>query len=265
MIRLGYARNSQRWKLRAALLIIAGLMVTGYLGVKWPQWRARAQMRYWAGRCANYSKPADFVVFDEDESRSAALLASGRGYSYDPFMSGAACFTPAEWSHVPWMVPCRAAIFLHERRAASTPFLAYCSVGIVNAIPTKLSEARDIYFQAGPAPRLTTSAGGWTGASITFDSLVLRLRPDDRLRIFAGQLDPSAGDQFSFIVEVNGVRDTVQVRVMPNGSATFTTHVGQTYALGSSTYWSFDKDHNIFETTNAPAKSTMPATDISGK
>ena len=87
---------------------------------------------------------------------------------------------------------------------------------------------------------------------------LLDLNPDDRLRVFAGQADPMAGDQFSFIVEVNGVRDTVSARVGANGSVTFTTHVGQTYYLGM-TYWSFDKDHNIFEPTNAPAKSTLPA------
>jgi len=194
------------------------------------------------------------------------LLASDSGYGRDPFLSGAACFIPAEWSHVAWMMPCRATIFLHECRSATGPqFLAYCSVGCINGGITRLSEARDVYFQAGPAPRLTTSAGGWTGASITFDTLVLRLRPDDRLRVFAGQPDPLAGDEFSFVVEVNGVRDTVKGRVTPNGSATFTTHVGQTYPLGSTTYWSFDKDHDIFEPTNAPAKSTMPATDIPGK
>ena len=265
MIRLGYARNSQRWKLRAALLIIASLMVTGYLGAKWPAWRANAQMRYWAARCANYSKPSDFVVFDEDESRSAALLASGRGYSRDPFMSGAACYIPAEWWHVAGLSDCRATIFLHERHGTTgSPFLTWCSVGCVNGGVMKLSEARQIYFLAGPAPRPVTTADGWTGSSMTFTPLVLILRPDDRLRVFAGQPDPAAGDQFSFIVEVNGVRDTVAARVGPNGSVTFTTHVGQTYSLGC-TYWSFDKDHKIFETTNAPSKSTMPANDVPGK
>jgi hypothetical protein len=78
------AVRSRRWIYRAIFAcLLLGLSVAGW---KWgPGWWWRAEILYWQHGCLQFSLPPDAVVYEEDPTGAAALMAGNAKYHPYPF------------------------------------------------------------------------------------------------------------------------------------------------------------------------------------
>ena len=206
------------------------IAVAGVAGVMWGRdvWLAR-QNRAAIAVCGAYVAPQEQVVFEMQGGRITTLV-------------------PARpWAQ--WWTPSKdyPTVFLHQLRdrapSGAWPAAELVAVevepqGMYSFNSTRTSDQRLIciaprqVWKAGIEPSVTTVAGS--------THLVIVPQEGDHLRIYAGHIvsgDPSA---FSFDVEYNGQRQTVQ-GYLKNNQIELEPQAGQTVAGGGWTpcvFWS---------------------------
>ncbi len=165
--------------------------------------------------------PPEQVVYEEDPEKAAALLASGQGYVRRGI---AACLRPAAWERFGWHHIHACPVFLHARR---TPGGEERVVTIDISEPARSNAATEpiILLQLNavvPGSLLRPADAPLLGAQ-TFSVF---LGPADRARVYAGQPDAADPTHFTFDVEVNGQRTTIDGHLADGGTVTLKPRAG---------------------------------------
>ena len=198
--------------------IIALIVVVGGVAL----WRAgppfvrQVRYVYWQSQCMNFTAPPNFVAYEEDPTRTAALLKLVE-YQPVPVPFGPAApagFVPPPvthlWSHHGPLV------FLHERTTPSgrkrlvVLGYSYRLLGSFFAPQRELSLFGSGRFVATLLP----------GSEIQGDPhnrLFISLNPQDKLRFFWGQLDPDHADHFTVDYLLNDQPGTIDGYLKDDG------------------------------------------------
>jgi hypothetical protein len=201
----------RRWFHRAlwgAMVLCMAPFAAGLLYVAWGAaaraWNA-SRNRALLNQSMTYRAAADQVVFEMNAGTANVVLAA------PPW---------ARW----WKWPTRPypTVFLHERHDAAPTFASPTQLVAVE-LETQLRNTYDgrtildrplLVFE----PWQVYPGNSPGSASQVFGStkLVILPEPTDRVRVFAGQPDPSDASAFTFDVEYNGVRQSVRGRLSGN-------------------------------------------------
>jgi hypothetical protein len=224
--------HRRRWGRIAALVVLLAAGVAAWrFG---PSVLRQAKTLYWQRQCANFSLPPDQVVYEEDPATTAALMA--RGGEYGPYRAfvvtnsppprpTAAVFIPKCWAAYQGLIPGPmrwgnsggAVLFLHELVAKNgvhrivaiehapswEPQVFVCGYDID---PTMISPATGLTTPATLLPQM-----------YAIDVLIGLNQPPQKLRIYAGQIDPADPSHFTIRYEQWGQTDVVDGRLDPTG------------------------------------------------
>lgn len=183
---------------------------------------------YWQRRCLNHSLPPGQVVYDDDGPAAAELVARGRSYHFPqrPCFNTLDNLPPKGWRPPAYYRP-------REYEKVSPRDFAD-GVGFLHSRRTPSGQERLVIFELGssfPYPDGNYAGGGscevlnpasWGPRSglraipqgrQPDDSVLLHVKPPQRLRIFAGQPDPKDSSRFSVIYEIDGKRGTIEGRL----------------------------------------------------
>ena len=215
-----------RWVIVILLAIVAG-------AAYW--WRAELSQRWLRGRllyaqhrCLTFPNDADRVVYDDDPAAAKELLARG-GYVE---ISGAACAASPRWDDLftrlgrstflwPDVAP-GATVFLHELRTpdgrrvlihvTASPAGKDERLFTVMAInPGTWTTIPD--YEIGLRTEATFALGFW---DTTDPHLFIPIRPEQRLRLYAGTIDPSHASRVIIPFEIDGRRGRFAFQVLPD-------------------------------------------------
>jgi hypothetical protein len=230
------------------IISIIALLAVG--GIRWgsPIF-AQASYLYWQHRCLTAREPETLVVYESDPSLAANLVASNGRYHFPMrplFERGGppassrppAYYRPAAYDRV--AIPHGAGVdgvaFLHAMcPPGETARLVVCSFGCA------ATETDGRYICA-------ISMTTWLPASYKLGSAVRGERTNlpmlciyvfrgERLRIFAGQLDPADSAHFTIPYDIEGVRGTIDGRIAASGTAQLSLRDG---LASKRTYDSYD-------------------------
>jgi hypothetical protein len=189
------------------LLILVGILQRRTIELYVRQAELLYAQRVWL----NFSAPADRVVYDDDPSRAAALLAlADYARVYTPQGKAAIVWTPPQFSDAWFRTSGRppsptAVLFLHERRtAAGERFLLSCELEAASGLagssttPIRMSEIRPAGWRRGLARR---NAVGWPLPA----QIQRAIQTGAHLRVFAGQADPDDATHFTVKYTLDGV------------------------------------------------------------
>jgi hypothetical protein len=224
--------HRRRWGRIAALVVglAAGVAVSRFGP---PLWR-QAKTLYWQRQCANFVLPPDQVVYEEDPAATGALIA--RGGDYGPYRGlivtnspppapAAAVFIPKCWPAFRGFIPGPmlygssggAVLFLHE-------LVAKNGVHRIVAIEHAPSSQTQMFVCGYDINATVISPAAGLKSPATFmpqiyeiDMLVGLNRPPQKLRIYAGQIDPADPSHFTIRYEQWGQTDVVDGRLDPTG------------------------------------------------
>lgn len=186
----------RRWWLLGVLL--CGIVLIGWASRRYglPVWR-HLQLVALERKCLKYAPPPDQVVYEEEPTEVAFLVASDPGYRYRAGYREAPSYcyyAPTLWAQYPlgrWEPGPR---FLHERRGAG---------GSARLIAVDLSRLDNgFYFY----PRIIQPATLSSPPKLLkrIYAMGLRLEPTDEVRIYAGQADPNDSSHFTIRFMLNG-------------------------------------------------------------
>jgi hypothetical protein len=209
------APSKRRRHARSAILVVLTAAIGGGVWLYGKSvWNA-VVLWYWQDRCLHYLPPADQVVYDEDPTRAASLLA------FDPQLVPlktqqqqfhtmativAACRVPGCWSKFCPVAGSEPILFLHERRSLAGHRRLVCvryaedrdpPMTILVITPSLLG--RSPTFSA-PPPRMIFSGPALFPGS--------RLVYPPRTQIYAGQIDPQDQSRFTIRYAQWGQTDT---------------------------------------------------------
>jgi hypothetical protein len=230
--------NRRRWGRIAALLVFLAAGVTAWRFGP-PLWR-QARTLYWQRQCANFALPPDQVVYEEDPSATAALIAKGGEYGQyaapgapgqlqaqpiNPTPPAAAVFIPKCWPAFRGLIPGRmpygssggAVLFLHEL-VAKNGVHRIVAIEHAPSLQTQMFVCGyDINATViSPAAGLKSPAA-FMQTMYDIDMLTALNQPAQKLRIYAGQIDPADPSHFTIRYEQWGQTDVVDGRLDPTG------------------------------------------------
>lgn len=194
-------RRFQHWVWIALWVALAPFVIGGGCALWFmahEAWTIRENRRLLAA-CERYAAPPDQVVF---EMKGGTIV---RSVLAPPW---------AAWWSDAWGYP---TVFLHGRRDLSpTQFLPASQLIAVEITPHLMDtyDGRTVLdrpllcFRSSQVWTVSTSrSSGMPSGSTQF---VILPEPGDHVRVFAGRIDPSSPDAFTFDVEYNGQRQTVE-------------------------------------------------------
>jgi hypothetical protein len=207
----------RRWRRAvAAFMVLVGVVSLWRAG---PPFLRQVRYFYWQTRCARFAEPSNFVAYEEDATRGAALLPRA-GYFPMPTLGGptppATLFSPPPLTAL--QNKPSGAVFLHERTMPSGRrriVIVFPNVGppIGNVFR---GAGRIVEFQSHTAVPATLLPGSEL-RPLGKSRLCLILQPDDVLRLFWGQPDPRQSDHFTIGYELNGAVGTIDGRLKDDG------------------------------------------------
>jgi hypothetical protein len=234
------APRNRRWIYRVIFAsLLLGLALVAW---KWgPTWWRRAEVLYWQHQCLQFSLSPDTVVYEEDPTEAAALLAGNPEYHPYPLQrrssmqaavspATAAAFGVSEWnkltlvlsrSYSPLINP--AVIFLHERISPAGHRRLVC----VRYGPQGDTFSAQ-FVQSLNCDTFTVIPGTWSQPPIytpqgwEFDVLTGWPRKPPLVRIFAGQPDPNDPAHFTIRYRIWGQEDVLDGRLLDNDQVTLT-------------------------------------------
>ena len=220
---LDYSRLPPPWYRRTRvrrLLLIAVLAILLFLGWRCgPSIWAKAQFSYWQARCMSYRAPADQIVYEDAINAPALVWEDSRPVGGSPSVESTFPQVMARavrcWDkfcllrgHGPG--PQQGILFLHGRKdPTGQRWLVEVQIDSRswNALNlTCIAESREGYD--------TTLGGSWfVGAKFIGGE-----QPVEKLRIYAGQPDPSDPSRFSIPVELGDRKGKLDGRVNRDGA-----------------------------------------------
>jgi hypothetical protein len=223
-------RRFQRWVWRAFAVALAPfLLFAAWMGSLWAHdaWITQHN-RAMLASCKRYVPPRDQVVFEmKDGQITQSVLAA-------PW---------AAWWSPQWSYP---TVFLHERDDFNpTRFVPPAGLVAVEISPHLMNtyDGRTVLdrpllcFQSSQVRSVSTSRG--SGMVVGSTLLVVLPEPTDHIRVFAGLPDPTSADRFTFDLEYNGRRQTVEGR-LSGGVVKLRTMAGEALspqAWAHATFW----------------------------
>jgi hypothetical protein len=205
--------HQRRW-FRGALALAAVACLVPALWRWGPAAWRRARVLYWQHRALAHTAPADQVVYDDDPADAAKLAKASPDY----VALGGSGVPIARWarewkefsaaSSPPGRLPC-AVLFMHERHvgAAGPRLLVVSLYSAGNTAPAELET--EVIRPGGPISSPVPAAGDvWMSQRWT--------DPKNRVRFFAGQLDPTDPSHFSIRFDLGGVRHTLDYWLLEN-------------------------------------------------
>jgi hypothetical protein len=232
------ARRNRRWIYRA---IFASLLL-GLSLVAWkrgPTWWRRAEILYWQHQCLQFSLSPDTVVYEEDPTEAAALLAGNPKYHPYPLQrrsssqaapspATAAALDVSDWNKLTAVLPRPnsrlinpGVIFLHERISPAGHRRLVC----VRYGPQGDTFAAQ-FVQDFNCDTFTVTPGTWSQPPIytprgwDFDIESGWPRKPPLVRIFAGQPDPNDPAHFTIRYRIWGQEDVLDGRLLDNDQVT---------------------------------------------
>lgn len=235
----------RKWLHRSVALII--LLVIGaaswrWGGVAWHQ----ARLLYWQRQCLRYTAPADQIVYEEDPTIAAKLLAGDPQYSPYPLKRGsltgpatgspinAAAFVPACWPRfesannvattmIQWGRAYGAVAFLHERVSASGHRRLVCVRYFPDTNTFVASFLNGYNYNTGAiAPATLTKPPAQAMRTYVIDVISGWPRHPPLVRMYAGQIDLNDSSRFTIRYEMWGQTDTLDGRLDDNDDVTLT-------------------------------------------
>jgi hypothetical protein len=228
------APRNRRWVYRVILAsLVLGLSLVGWK--REPNWWQRAEILYWQHECLQFSLSPDTVVYEEDRSGAAALLAGNPKYYRYPLQrrSGpraapspatAAALDVPDWnklasvlSRLHWRLTNAAVIFLHERISPAGHRRLVC----VRYGPQGDTFAAQ-FVQDFNCDTFAVTPGTWSQPPIYalqgwgYDILVGWPRKPPLVGIFAGQPDPNDAAHFTIRYRMWGQEDVLDGRLLDN-------------------------------------------------
>jgi hypothetical protein len=206
----------RRWR-RAVitLLVLVGVVSLWRSG---PPFLRQVRYFYWQTRCARFTEPSDFVAYEEDATRGAALLPRA-GYFPMPTLGG---LTPPTLFSPPPLAALQnkpsGAVFLHERTTPSGRrriVIVFPNAGLPVGMVYG-GAGRIVEFQSHTAVPATLVPGSEL-RRLGKSRLCLILKTEDVLRLFWGQPDPRQSDHFTIGYELNGTGGTIDGRLKDDG------------------------------------------------
>jgi hypothetical protein len=203
-------------------------------GINWgPRVWYQARLLYWQRQCMTFTRPADFVVYEEDPAAAAALIWQDAQYaslalmrrigSYtynEPHHSMAAVYQASGDWHLQDLLPAKplsariatpmATIFMHALQTpAGKPRLVIVRYSPEQKLftPGFLSDRNTFWISIVPAPLLGMPMG--TMESVAEDSRSTWPRQAPNVRIFAGQPDPADPSHFTIRYQMWGQEDII--------------------------------------------------------
>ncbi len=234
------ARRNRR---RIYRVMVASLLL-GLALVAWkfsPAWWRRAEILYWQHECLQFSLSPDTVVYEEDPTGAAALLAGNPNYhpytfqrrssmQAPPSPATAAALGVSDWDKLTSILPGfhpslikPAVIFLHERISPAGHRRLVC----VRYGPQGDAFSAQ-FIQALNCDTFTVTPGTWSQAPIytplgwAYDVEVGWPRRPPLVRIFAGQPDPNDPAHFTIRYRIWGQEDVLDGRLLDNDRVTLT-------------------------------------------
>jgi hypothetical protein len=207
----------RRWRRAVVgLIVLVGGISLWRVG---PPFLRQARYVYWQSRCMDFTEPADFVAYEEDQSRAAALLQRP-GYQRVVAPVGlptawAVGFVPPPLTQLqPMARPGRwwtEMVFVHARTTPATRRQRLVVLGYKIESNSNLGRrAGGRVLQLYGSGKLTASLiPGSEIEGVAHRKLCLVLDGKDVLRIFWGQPDPDHADHFTIGYELNDQRGTI--------------------------------------------------------
>jgi hypothetical protein len=197
----------RRWRRAVvALIVLVGGIALWRVG---PPCFRQARYVYWQSQCMSFTKPADFVAYEEAVTRASALLSHAGYQVVTPAGApGAVGFIPPPLARLKsgWV----SMAFVHGRTTPSgrrrLVVLGYQFEGQILHSGTLTGRVMRIYG-SGKVP--ATLLPGSEVQGYAHNRLVLPLQPSDQLRLFWGQPDPDHADHFTVGYDLNGQRGTI--------------------------------------------------------
>jgi hypothetical protein len=219
---LEYAPAAPVLRRRRVRRVIYALMAAVVGVVLWragPPFARQVRYVYWQRQCMTFSAPADFVAYEEDPTRAAALLKQSRYRTQAlPATSGtAAGFSPPPLAHLESVWGWGNVLYMH---AATTSLerrrLIVVDLAVRRAWGTSRTEERVIeLYGAGLVPASLRPGTETEGTGGNYLDLILQ--QTDRLRVFWGQPDPIRSDRFTIGYELNGEPGAIEGLLKDDG------------------------------------------------
>ena len=206
----------------------------------------QAPLLFWQRQCLRYTAPADQVVYEEDPTEATRLLADPNRYvAYKLNRGGAPDSTPAKttaaalqfprcWQRFSALSPIRnvwsvgplgtgsgAILFLHERTSSAGNRRLVCLryyAETYSFTPSFINAYNCDTQVYTPAEWTTPSSAANQSMSVDVISGFPRHPP--RVRIYAGQIDPSDAAHFTIRYEMWGKSDILDGRLNNDDSVT---------------------------------------------
>jgi hypothetical protein len=254
----GPARKPARWRRIARrvfrylplLLLIVALAVGILVSFRWPWVWYGSRDEYQWHRWLNFTMSAEKVVYEEDPGRATRLLSlpsePASAYVGDPragnfslsndytFHSStkSAMYCPAMLRAL-LMYDRPALAFIHWRSAPTTGRALilvtsdWSSNGLRHRDIVYLSARRCTHDECVTGKRALNHRTGW-------NMIEVRLRPEQMMRIYAGQVDPKDDAHFTIKYEIDNVPGTIDGRLEADDTVTLKFLDGPAKALATS-------------------------------
>jgi hypothetical protein len=264
---LDYAPPAPRRRRNLFLLIPALLwFLTTVLGRPAVNFVSRIQDLSHQSRCLTYSPNPDMVVYTNDPTEKATLLAKGGGYTDQlPFLNlrptKALIHWPSAWQQYTHGVQSSGVAFLHRLTSRS---------GNVRLVAIEVSPSFSGFNGTSNADTLAFSAQLYEPASITRDKHVILtkanhfllntfIEPGDHFRLLAGQPGPSDASRFTIGYTFNGAPGVIDGQLLDDDTVTLNPRGG---VISQGTFWRLRPLPSVVTAVpfTGPAGPPVPAT-----
>ena len=166
----------------------------------------RVAFWYWQRQAEQYSLPSGTPVYTTDPALATRLISSGRGYDSTGV---AAVLHPAVWIRLGHYAGLRpdsdGPLFLHVRRRPD---------GIERISAVRVGARAyvfgTVYLDIEPQTYWVARSGtGNPMSAVASGAVRLIQRQDDRVTIYAGQIDPTDASHFTIAYSINGLSGTL--------------------------------------------------------
>jgi hypothetical protein len=219
---LAYApRGRWAWRLPRRYALAGAGVALAIVAWRWSGDAARAaQVIYWSRQCMRYSPPADLVVFEQDASRIAPLMRANAGYHVSTAGEADpphAWLSPQSYAFVPQSGWAPHVTFMHGRRSGDGPE----RLVVIEFLALREPHTANHTVLFHPRVFATSMLRPPTQVRRNEDTIRISLAPDERLRLYAGQPNPTDPSRFTIDCLIAGEHGTIEGQLRRGDVVTF--------------------------------------------